>query len=95
MKVLLWALEDLVFFAGEDVDDLVFLAGEEVLAAEEVLVLLLLAGGACVVAAGIVEAALFLALEVATGAGEGAEGVALAVAGLASGAVAAGTLGGL
>lgn len=89
MKVLLWALEDLVFFAGEDVDDLVFLAGEEVL------VLLLLAGGACVVAAGIVEAALFLALEVATGAGEGAEGVALAVAGLASGAVAAGTLGGL
>ena len=91
MNVLLWALEDLVFFAGEVVDDLVFLAGEEVL------VLLLLAGCACVVATGIVEAALFLALglELATGAGEGAEGVALAVAGLASGVVAAGTLGGL
>ena len=78
MNVLLWALEDLVFLAGE-----------------EVLVLLLLAGGACVVAAGIVEAALFLALEVATGAGEGAEVVALVVACLGSGAVAACTLGGL
>ena len=59
MNVLLWALEDLVFFAGEDVDDLVFLAGEEVLAVEEVLVLLLLASGRCAIAAGLVEAALF------------------------------------
>lgn len=59
MNVLLWALEDLVFFAGEVVDDLVFLAGEEVLAAEEVLALLLLAGGPCAIAAGIVEATLF------------------------------------
>lgn len=59
MKVLLWALEDLVFLAGEAVDDLVFLAGEEVLVAEEVLGLLLLAGAPCAIAAVIVEAALF------------------------------------